>query len=125
MLLEGLEVPPLGSFREKVIIEMIRRERNATFAFAQLLVSIIGGTFGTPAKLVEASLNNYGVELYQERYTKGYREKLELKLIEKQAQITERARLMDRLDALEISNEQFKEMLSDFKPKDTKNKIIR
>ena len=104
---------------------MIKREKNATFAFAQLLVSCLGRAFNISSRILEAELANYGVELYQEKYTTEYKDILERKIFEKKRQLDERARLMQRLDALEISDEDFKEMMKPLEKNKTKTKIIR
>lgn len=85
---KGYPFPPRGSFQERVVSQMVVRERNEKMAFARLLTLASTAGRGVKAEIVGDFLEEYREEVTQEKYNIGYqslREKLALKRTQKAA----------------------------------------
>ncbi len=76
------------------------RERNEKYAFATLMVKLLGGIAGYDNKIQQSLLESYGEELYQLRYNSEYQTRRARDLIDVVRKAEAQSKLLDKLDRL-------------------------
>jgi hypothetical protein len=66
-------LPKSGSFQERLLSEVIIRERNAQYAMVSLFARLLGASAGLGQKTLGILLEEYREELYQLRYNPRYK----------------------------------------------------
>lgn len=105
---KGHPLPPPGSFQEKLVSNLMARERNEKMAFARLLVmaSVVGR--GISAEIVSDLLEEYREELSQDRYNLGYESIAQRRAKQRIQEVMDRNRMMARLDSMTVTDEETK-----------------
>ena len=99
-VLRGAPLPPLGSFQERVLTDLLLRERNEKFAFAALICQLAMVAGNIPPGVAKDLLDEYQEELYQLRYNSKYKTVKERRIAKSVAEAEEKARLLARLDRI-------------------------
>jgi len=104
--LHNAPLPESGSFQEQLLSEAIIRERNAQFAMVTLFGRLLGAIGGVKPKVMEQLLEEYREELYQLRYNPRYRTISRVLAEEEMSKVAEETRLMRRVAAMTVSDEE-------------------
>jgi hypothetical protein len=99
-------LPEAGSFQEQLLSEAIVRERNAQFAMVALFARLLGAMAGVQPKMMHVLLEEYREELYQLRYNPKYRTISKVLVEEEMSKVAEETRLMRKVAALTVSDEE-------------------
>lgn len=70
--MHGLPLPKTGTFKSRLLSEAIFRERSEKYAFAKMLVKLLGPMAGLNAEEQYLTLTEYAEELFQLRYNSKY-----------------------------------------------------
>ena len=97
-------LPESGSFQEKLLAEVIIRERNGQFAMVSLFGRLLGAIAGIQPKLMTTLLEEYREELFQLRYNPRYRSISRTLAEEEMSKVAEETRLMRRVAAMTVSD---------------------
>ena len=98
--MRGVPLPPLGSFQERILSEMLIRERNEKFAHTALLATLLGKISGLDPKIIGGLLEEYREELYRLRYNSKYVTVAQKELSSRVACAERERRLMDHLEKI-------------------------
>ena len=71
-MLHGLPLPSVGTFESRLLSEVIYRERNEKYAFAKLLIRLLGPVSGMTDEERYLTLVDYAEEVFQLRYNSKY-----------------------------------------------------
>ena len=99
-------MPRSGSFEEKVLSEVIIRERNEKFSVVALFARLIGAVGSIDEKIIDNLLSEYREELYQLRYNYKYVTSQEENLRERVQEAARDARRMQRVESMTVSDEE-------------------
>lgn len=82
------------------------RERNSQFAVVSLFARLLGAMAGVQPKMMHILLEEYREELYQLRYNPKYRTISRVLVEEEMSKVAEETRLMRKVAALTVSDEE-------------------
>lgn len=99
-------MPDAGSFQEQLLSEAIVRERNAQFSVVALFARLLGAMAGVDPKMMHVLLEEYREELYQLRYNPKYRTISKVLVEQEMSKVAEETRLMRKVAALTVSDEE-------------------
>lgn len=104
--LHNAPLPESGSFQERLLSEAIIRERNSQFAMVALLSKLLAAVAGIDSKTLGLLLQEYREELFQLRYNPRHRSVSRVLAEREMSQVAEETRLMRKVAALTVSDEE-------------------
>jgi len=104
--LHNAPLPDSGSFQERLLSEVIIRERNAQYAMVSLLARLIAAGAGVEPRTLGLLLEEYREELFQLRYNPRYKSVSRVMAEQEMSKIAEETRLMRRVAAMTVSDEE-------------------
>jgi len=120
--LHNAPLPDAGSFQERLLNEVIVRERNAQFAMVSLMARLLGTIAGIQPKSMVLLLEEYREELFQLRYNPRYRSVSRVLADMEMSKAAEETRMMRRVAAMTISDEELEKFRRDSREKAEKKK---
>jgi hypothetical protein len=104
-MMNGVSLPPLGSFEFNLLYEGIRRGRAEKVAFARFLSGLIAPLSGMEDKHVTLLISQYAEEVMQFNYNSKY-EPVYVRMVRtKVAAVNEDQRLLRKVDAMTVTDE--------------------
>jgi len=104
--LHNAPLPTSGSFQERLLSEVIIRERNAQFAMVSLFGRLLAAGAGVDGKTLTMLLEEYREELFQLRYNPRYTTISKVIAEREMSKVAEETRLMRKVAALTVSDEE-------------------
>lgn len=68
MAARGLRLPPRGSIQDRIIQEVLLRERNERYVAGEVLILLACKALGLETEQMRGLLEHYSDEVHQERY---------------------------------------------------------
>lgn len=102
--LHNAPLPESGSFQERLLSEVIIRERNAQFAMVSLFGRLLGTIAGVDSKVLAMLLEEYREELFQLRYNPRYKSVSRAVAEEEMSKAAEETRMMRRVAAMTVTD---------------------
>ena len=107
-MMHNVPLPPLGSFEFNLIHEGIRRQRAEKVSFARFLAGFLAPMCGMEEQDVSILVSRYAEEVMQFHYNSNY-EPVYLKILRARvAKVTEDQRILDKVNALTVTDEDLK-----------------
>lgn len=103
-LMEGIELPHLGSFKFEIITEGLKRKRREKVAFARMVTGLLAPVSGLTGEQAMTLLSDYVEELEQLTYNWKYETVGQQLKKQKQKQTNERDRLMERVNQMTVED---------------------
>ncbi len=107
-MMNGVSLPPLGSFEFNLLYEGIRRRQTEKVAFARLLTRLLGPLSGVTGEVATLLIADYAEEVMQFNYNSNY-ESVYSKVVRKRVRRqSEDQRILDKVKTMTVTDEDMK-----------------